>query len=171
MSHPISASTTSTSASSIGSQTEVESIQPESFMSLQEFSTKEYLSRGLLRSPTEKGGLDTVTKSTHASTLTTHDGSETYITATSKTALFAPTARRLDVARKPHIPFRRPDTPYPRLNKPTIDAQPVPQVTRIPSAQINNRRKSFADSYHEDHKREDFKHVMFLDWLERSGRE
>ena len=108
------------------------------------------------------------TTDTHTSSLATYDETETSAAPSTKTTLFAPTARRLDAAQKPHTPLRRPDTPHPRLSKPKTEWDSVLQTTPFPVARTNERRLTYPKSYHEGHKREDFKHIMFLEWLTRS---
>jgi len=83
--------------------------------------------------------------------------------------VFAPATTRLDAASRPNSPFWRPDTPHPRLSRAKVNTWPASQQTSSLVLQPNNQSVTYAESYHSDHRREDFKHMMFLEWLDRHG--
>lgn len=79
--------------------------------------------------------------------------------------LFAPIVRRPSGSQSARTPPRRPDTPHPRRRR--QESQELAILPQVPSCvlQKTNPEPKYSESYHSDTKREDYKHEIFLAWL------
>lgn len=174
MSIPLLTSKSSASGISVKSRTPLARVcvydDPDSGMSIQTLSPASVLDRSLCQDPTYWTEFEATSESTYTSTPPTRDASQNSAAPVSKPAavtLFAPTARQLDAAPCPHTPFLRPDTPHPRLRRPSTDGRPVAEQTPSVVPQKTKPSITYSESHHSDSRREDFKHAMFLAWLDR----
>jgi hypothetical protein len=138
--------------------------------SIQTLSTTSALDRSLCQDHTHNIEFGATSQLTRISSPSTGDASKSSAVPAPKppaVTLFAPTATRLDPARRPHTPFRRPDTPHPR---PRSSTEKRPVCQQNPSAVLQTTKQSAtrSQSHHCDNSRENFKHAMFLAWLDHT---
>jgi hypothetical protein len=159
---------------SVKSRTAVKNLRvyndPDSGMSIRTLSATSALDGSLRQSPTCNIESKATSESTYMSAPPTGvaiENCEAHALKPAAVTMFAPTAIRLDAARRPHTPFHSPDTPHPRLSRPLNNEWPVSQQTPAVHLQTTAPSVPRSQSSYCDTRREDFKHAMFLAWLDR----